>query len=129
MGGIIRAVEVGYPQREIADSAYEFQRHVEEGKRVVVGVNKYRDDDQPEIPLLHIQQAVEDGQKARVAQLKEERSQDRAAAATARIHEACQSGSNLMEVIVDAVQDDVTLGEVSDVFREEFGVYRDPAYT
>jgi len=128
MGGIVRAIELGFPQREIADAAYEFQRDVEAGKRVIVGVNKYRDGDDPEIPLLHIQQAVEDSQKAHIIELKRSRHADRAARALERVHGACRGDENLMGALVDAMQDDLTLGEISDVFREEFGVYRDPAY-
>jgi len=128
LGGILRAIEQGYPQREIADAAYEFQRQIEAGQRVIVGVNKYRDGADPEIPLLHIRQEVEDRQKAHLQELKRTRDAERAARALERIHAACRSQANLMEVIVDAVQDDVTLGEISDIFREELGVYRDPAY-
>ena len=128
LGGILSAIEQGYPQREIADAAYEFQREIEAGQRVIVGVNKYRDREEPEIPLLHIRQEVEDRQKARLIELKATRDRDRAARSLERVHAACRDGQNLMEVIVDAVQDDVTLGEISDIFRAELGVYRDPAY-
>lgn len=128
LGGILRAIEQGYPQREIADAAYEFQREIESGKRVIVGVNKYRDGDDPEIPLLHIRQEVEDRQKEHLQHVKRTRDRDLAARALERVRAACGDGTNLMEVIVDAVQADVTLGEISDVFREELGVYRDPAY-
>ena len=128
LGGILPAIEQGFPQREIADAAYEFQREIEAGQRVIVGVNKYRDPDLPEIPLLHIRQEVEDRQRAKLIELKAKRDADRAARALERVHAACRNGQNLMEVIVDAVQHDVTLGEISDIFRAELGVYRDPAY-
>ena len=129
MGGIIPAIEAGYPQREIADSAYEFQKLVETGQRVVVGVNKYRDDEDPGIPLLHIQQQVEDSQRARIETLKKTRNADKAKTALEGVRKACETDTNIMEEVVEAVQADVTLGEISDTFREVFGVYRDPAYT
>jgi methylmalonyl-CoA mutase, N-terminal domain len=129
MGGIIPAIEAGYPQREIADSAYEFQKQVEAGQRIIVGVNKYKDDEDPGIPLLHISQEVEDQQRGRIEDLKKNRDASAAEAALARVREACEGDANIMEEVIEAVQADVTLGEVSDTFREVFGVYRDPAYT
>ena len=134
MGGIVRAVELGFPQREIADAAFEDQRQVERGERVIVGINKYVDDDKPQIPTLKIDPEVERAQKARVAEVKARRDADRAKAALSAVREACrgtpgQNGEhNLMPVIIAAVKADVTLGEVCDVFREVFGVYRDPVF-
>jgi methylmalonyl-CoA mutase N-terminal domain/subunit len=128
LGGIVRAIEVGFPQKEIADAAYQFQRDVELGKRVIVGVNKYREEADTPIPLLHVDAAVEQRQRERMRQLKETRDRDAAARALDRVRQACHTTDNLMPLIMDAMQADVTLGEVSDVFRAEFGIYRDPAY-
>lgn len=129
MGGIVRAVELGYPQREIADSAFDDQRKVESLERVIVGMNKYVDEDAPEpIPTLKIDPAVEESQRARIVALKANRDAVDAAAAIESVRAACKDGSNLMPPIIDAVKRDVTLGEISDIFREVFGVYRDPVF-
>ena len=134
MGGIVRAVELGFPQKEIADAAFDDQRQVERGERVIVGINKYVDEAEPQIPTLKIDPEVERAQKARVIKVKAERDQARAQAAIERVRSACrgtpgQNGEhNLMPVIIEAVKADVTLGEVCDVFREVFGVYRDPVF-
>ncbi len=134
MGGIVRAVEVGYPQREIADSAFDDQRKVERQERVIVGLNKYVDEAEPPIPTLKIDPEVERAQKARVVAKKRDRDQARATAALESVRSACrgtpgQNGEhNLMPVIMDAVKADVTLGEICDVFRDVFGVYRDPVF-
>ena len=129
LGGIVRAIELGFPQHEIADSAFRFQRQIESGGRVTVGVNKYVDDG-PEnpIPTLKIDAEVERGQVAIITKVKAERDADAAAAALAAVREACQGEANLMYPLVDAVKAEVTLGEVCDVFREVFGVYKDPAF-
>jgi len=128
MGGIVRAVELGYPQREIADSAFEDQQKVERGERIIVGINKYVDDDDPQIPTLRIDPEVERAQRARVVELKAARDAGRATRSLDAIRAACHSGDNLMPPIIEAVKSDVTLGEICDVFREVFGVYRDPAF-
>ena len=129
LGGIVRAVELGYPQREIADSAFEDQRQVDAGERVIVGINKHAEDaSDAHIPLLRIDPAVERDQRSRVVALKANRDAARAGAALAAVRSACQTGDNLVVPIIAAVKSDVCLGEICDVFREEFGVYRDPAF-
>ena len=128
LGGVVRAVELGYPQREIADSAFEDQRRVDAAERVIVGVNKHVEEGGDPIPLLHLDEDVERDQKQRIARLKANRDAGRARACLEVVAGACRDGSNLMPPIIDAVKADVTLGEISDVFRAEFGVYRDPAF-
>ena len=128
LGGIVRAIEVGFPQHEIADSAFQYQRKVEVGARNIVGVNKYVDEASAPIPTLVMDPEVERRQVARVGAVKAERDQARAQAALAAVREACRSEVNIVYPIVAAVKADVTLGEICDVFREVFGVYRDPAY-
>ena len=128
MGGIVRAVEIGYPQREIADSAFEDQRMVERGERVIVGINKYEEESTERIPTLKIDPEVERSQVARLKAVKAERDADVVATSLAAVRAACQSGTNLVPPIVTAVEANVTVGEICDVFRDEFGVYRDPAF-
>ena len=128
MGGMIKAIETGYPQREIAESAFHYQRQLEQGIKTVVGVNKYSIPEEIPIATLKIDPAIEEKQIQRVRKVKRERNSVTVKAALARVAEACRSGENLMEPICDAVRHDATVGEVSDIFRTEFGVYTDPAW-
>jgi methylmalonyl-CoA mutase N-terminal domain/subunit len=130
MGGIVKAVEEGYPQREIARSAYEFQRQVDGGERAIVGVNKYRSaGDGDEIPTLKIEAEVEHQQIERIKALRGRRDPRAAEQALARVREAVRDESiNMMPPIIDAVKAYVTLGEICDIFRTELGEHRDPAY-
>ena len=128
MGGIVRAIELGYPQHEIADSAFDFQRRVDATERVIVGVNEFVEDDDPSIPTLSIHPGVEEQQIERIKTLKETRDSARAEAAIEAVRQACRGEDNIVYPILEAVKAEVTLGEISDVFRDEFGVYRDPAY-
>ncbi|MGH7803663.1 MAG: acyl-CoA mutase large subunit family protein, partial [Candidatus Binatia bacterium] len=128
MGGIVKAVETGYPQKEIAESSYHFQRRFERGDYVMVGVNKYQMPEERSIPLLKIAAEVERKQVERVRAWKKERSKDATEAALRAVRDACTNGANVMPPILAAVKVGATVGEVSDVFRETFGVYRDPAW-
>jgi len=128
MGGIVAAVEAGYPQKEIAHSAFRYQKEVEAEERVIVGLNKYTTGEDPPIPTLKIHQEVEDRQVARIKALKNNRDAAKHTAALEDVRAACRSGDNLFGPIIAAAEADATVGEVCDVFREEFGVYRDPAY-
>lgn len=132
LGGIAAAIEEGYPQREIAQSAYDFQRSVDDGQRIIVGLNKYQTGQPDRIPTLRIDANVESDQIARIKRLRSERDASRAAHALDEVRRAARGSDvhrdNLMVAILAAVKARVTLGEVSDVFREIFGVHRDPAY-
>ena len=128
LGGIVRAIEEGYPQREIANSAYQFQREVDTRQRNIVGVNKYVMGEGDKIPTLKIEHAVEQAQRERVIQVKQQRDPARAAAAIETVRQAAASDANLFPPILEAVRCHVTLGEVSDVFRAVFGEHSDPAY-
>ena len=128
IGGIVRAIEIGYPQREIAESAFRFQQRVESGERKIVGVNSAVEGTDAPIPLLHIDPMVETSQIARCEAVKRNRNQEKAALALDGVRKACQGTDNLVEAILVAVKVEVTLGEICDIFREEFGVYRDPAF-
>lgn len=126
MGGIVEAVEQGYPQRQIAKSAYDFQRRVENGEEVIVGVNRYRHEETDKIETLKIDPEVERRQIERVQALRARRSATRAQAALTAIGDACMSDANLMPPILEAGRAGCTLGEICSVFRERFGEYRDP---
>jgi methylmalonyl-CoA mutase N-terminal domain/subunit len=129
MGGIVRAIEEGYPQREIANAAYQFQRQVDTRQRAIVGVNKYVTPDEDEkIPLLKIAAEVEKTQVAHVSAYKLKRDAAAAARALEGVYRAAGSDENVMEAVIEAVRQGVTIGEVSDVFRKAWGEHRDPAY-
>ena len=130
MGGIVRAVEEGYPQREIARSAYDFQRQVDHGERGIVGVNKYKDDgDGDGIPTLKIDEGVERDQVARIKAFKAARDPAVVAARLAALRAALADDAvNVMPPILDAVRDGVTVGEISDQLRQVLGEHTDPAY-
>jgi methylmalonyl-CoA mutase, N-terminal domain len=125
MGGMIRAVEEGYPQREIAESAYRYQREIESGERTVVGVNALRTEDEDPIPILRIDETVARAQVERLRAVKAERSAARAKETLAAVERSCKDGTNVMPPIVDAVKAYASLGEICDVFRKVFGAYRE----
>jgi len=130
MGGIVKAVEEGYPQREIARSAFEFQREVDSGRRSIVGVNKYKSVEEGDnIPTLKIEHSTEAGQIQRIKTFRKARDAHAVERALAAVKTALgDDKQNVMQPIFDAVKADVTLGEICDLFRSELGEYRDPAY-
>ncbi|MGE0397288.1 MAG: methylmalonyl-CoA mutase [Kofleriaceae bacterium] len=130
MGGIVKAVEEGYPQREIARSAFEFQREVDSGRRSIVGVNKYvKPEEGDGIPTLKIEHATEHGQVERIKAFRTSRDAAAVERALAAVKAALRDDKqNVMPPILDAVKQNVTLGEICDLFRSELGEYRDPAY-
>jgi methylmalonyl-CoA mutase, N-terminal domain len=127
MGGIIRAVEEGFPQKEIGESAYRFQREVEQGDRLIVGQNAFKSPtDASNIELLKIDEKVAHEQVERLKAVKAERDQSAVTAALAKVEAACRDEKlNLMPPVLEAVKAYATLGEVSDVFRKVWGQYRE----
>ncbi len=129
LGGIVPAIAQGYPQKEIARSAYEFQQQVERGERVIVGINKYQEKEGGDaVPTLKIDLEVERQQVERIRRLRDQRNRSAARDATDAVRQAAAGRDNLVPHIIAAVKAGVTLGEISDVFREVYGVYRDPAF-
>ncbi len=126
LGGIIRAIEEGYPQREIAESAYQFQREVESGERKIVGVNSFKSERDEPISILKIDDEVAHDQIERLLAVKRSRSQAAVQEKLRAVEAACRDeGKNLMVAVLDAVKAYCTLGEVSDVFRKVWGAYRE----
>jgi methylmalonyl-CoA mutase N-terminal domain/subunit len=125
MGGIIRAIEEGYPQREIADSAYQFQREVERGERKIVGVNCFQTSQHEPIPTLKIEDAVTRNQLERLAAVKRSRNSAEVATRLRAVEDACRGAANLMPPVLAATKAYATLGEVCDVFRKVWGAYRE----
>ncbi len=127
LGGMVAAVEAGYPQNEIIRSSMEFQKAVEEGRKVIVGVNRYAREDEGSIPLLKIDDSVEKAQLARIADTKKNRDNDAVARCLDRVRDTARSGENLLPPIVEAVREYALLGEVCDALVDVFGAYQDPA--
>jgi len=124
-GGIIRAIEEGYPQREIADSAYQWQREVDSGERKIVGVNSFRKERDEPIPTLKIDDELVHHQVERLNSVKRNRSQREVQEKLRAVEDACRGDKNLMHPVLDAVKAYCTLGEVCDVFRKVWGAYRE----
>ncbi len=126
LGGIIRAIDAGYPQQEIADAAYRYQLKEDRGEKVVVGVNKYTMDEERGINYLRIDERVELEQIERVRAVKAARDMKRVEKRLKQLADTCRDGGNVMPVLIDAVRDGASLGEISDVYRQVFGLYREP---
>lgn len=127
-GGMLHAVQRGYPQHEIAEAAYQFQLKVERLDEVQVGVNKYVDDEDQTIPTHTVDIAIEREQRERLFRFKASRDQQKHQEALERLEKTCRDGANVMESLIEGVDAGVTLGEASDVFRAVFGEYRDPGF-
>ncbi|MFH1130071.1 MAG: methylmalonyl-CoA mutase family protein, partial [Pseudomonadota bacterium] len=129
LGGMVCAVEEGYPQREISKSAYEDQRRVERRERVIVGINKYAQKGKDNIPTLKIDLEVEHSQKEKIAKVRAKRNQRVVKSRLDDVREACRTEDTCtFEPILAAVREYATLGEICQVFRDEFGEHTDPAY-
>ncbi|MFD1684807.1 acyl-CoA mutase large subunit family protein [Halobellus litoreus] len=123
-GGMLDAVESGWVKRQIQDVAFERQREIESGERVVVGVNEYQVDEEPRVEIEEVDEADEKRQKERLREVKHERDDEAVEATLAAVREAAAGDANLVPPIVDAVKAYATVGEISDVLREVFGEYR-----
>jgi methylmalonyl-CoA mutase N-terminal domain/subunit len=127
LGGMVRAIEHGFPQREIADAAYRYQKQVEDGRRTVVGVNKHvLEGEKLEIPLLRIDPTVEQEQHQRLAELRGKRDNVKVKRSLADLKAACSGRDNVMYPIMTAVRAYATLGEICGTMKEVFGTYEEP---
>lgn len=124
MGGSVSAIEQGFVQEEIARSAYEYQRKIENGEKVIVGVNKFTVDKEVAIPGFKIDDSIRDHQSQKIASLKASRNAKDCAASLASIKDSAVTGVNLMPAVIQAVENLCTLGEVADVLREVYGEYK-----
>ena len=125
LGGVLPAIDRGFFQGEISDSAYRYQREIDQGVRKVIGVNAHQDDKDPEIPLLKMDPEGYLKQVNRINQLKRDREDGRVGQALDRLRIACQGTENTMPYILEAVHAYATLGEIIDVMKGVFGVYRE----
>ncbi len=125
MGGMLRAIETGYVQREIQEAAYEYQRAIETNEAFVVGVNKFRSEVTEPIPILRIDEQIENGQIERLRALRERRNADLAEAALGKLVEAAAGTENMLPRILECVEAEVTVGEISNRLRSVWGEYRE----
>ena len=127
MGGMIPAIERGFPQSEIANASYAYQRSIEQGETVIVGVNKFSGEQAPPVELLHIGPAAEQQQIERLAGLRRSRDAGCVAQALTQLQSAAEGSENTMPHILDAVRAYATVGEICGVFQEVFGAHNETA--
>jgi len=127
MGGMVAAIERGFPQAEIADSAYKYQKQIDSGEKVVVGVNKYATE-HPPITIWRMKSEIEERQLRRLREVKQTRNNQKVREHLNQIRMASQNGENLMPHIINAVREYASIQEICDVWRDVFGQYSDPGY-
>ncbi len=125
MGGMVEAIELGYPQKEIAEAAYQFHQSVERGEKTIVGVNDFVQADEKPIVILYIDDTTADRQLARLAELKKTRDNDRVKRALDGLREAARGKDNTMPPLLEAVRAYATVGEMCDALREVWGEYEE----
>jgi methylmalonyl-CoA mutase N-terminal domain/subunit len=125
LGGMVAAIEQGFIQREIQQSAYDLQKKVESGEQTIVGVNRFRVEDEPPIPILQVDPERERQQVARVAAHRDSRDGVKARDSLRRLEDTANSAENLMPAVLNAVESEATLGEIADALRDVFGVYEE----
>jgi methylmalonyl-CoA mutase, N-terminal domain len=123
MGGMVAAIEHGYPQKEIAESAYRFQQSVERKEKVIVGVNGYVEEDEPKVPILYIDEGAAERQIARLQQLRRDRDRAAVQGSLDALKRGAAAGENTMPLLIDAVRAYATIGEMCDALREVWGEY------
>ncbi len=128
MGGMVEAIERGYPQREIQESAYRYQKAVESKSKIIVGVNEFAVEEEPPVDLLVIDEAAQERQCAKVRRLRSERDNGRVGRGLDALKRAAEGDENLLPHILECVRSYATLGEMCDALREVFGEYREPNY-
>jgi len=125
MGGALRAIEAGFIQKEIQDAAYAYQKAVEAGQQVIVGVNRFQMQEEERFDILRIDPAIEKNQKQRLVELRRGRDNNAVRLAREAIAQAARGRDNLMPLILDAVRKQATIGEISDTLRDVFGLYQE----
>jgi len=129
MGGMVAAIEKGFPQREIQDSAYQYQKAVERGEQVIVGVNKYTMTDEPsEVPILVIDESVRTHQLERLDEVRARRDHGSVANSLEKLKQAARDQENTMPATLEAVRSYATLGEICSALRDVYGIYEEPAF-
>ncbi len=125
MGGSLKAIEKGYVQQEIANSAYEYQKAADSGEQVIVGVNKYTTQEHHGAELLHVGADLEAKQMDRLRRLRRERDNEKVKQVLDKVRGVAKGDENIMPVMIEAAEAYATLGEISDALRQAFGEYRE----
>jgi len=129
MGGMVEAIEKGFPQREIQDSAYQYQKAVERGEQVIVGVNKYAmEDESAAVQTLVIDESVREHQVERLQRTRDQRDAGAVSNALDKLRRAAQVNENTMPATIEAVGAYATLGEICSALRDVYGIYEEPAF-
>ena len=124
LGGAPSAIEKGFIQQEIMDSAYKYQKEIEKNEKIIVGVNKFQVEEEPPKGLLRVDPKVGVRQKGKIEALKEKRDNEKVKESLEALRKACDGNENIMPFILDAVESYATLGEICGIMREEFGEYK-----
>ncbi|MDO9545948.1 MAG: methylmalonyl-CoA mutase family protein [Pelolinea sp.] len=128
MGGALEAIENGYIQREIQDSAYRYQKAIEAKEEIVVGVNAFENDEKVDLEMLKVDPALEMNRRVELARLRQTRDQDTVEGLLTRLENAAQTEENLMPLFIECVRQDVTLGEICGTLRRVWGEYQPPVW-
>jgi len=128
MGGMIPAIQTGFPQKEIQEAAYRFQKDVESKDQIVVGVNEFSTPEEEPIPLLKIGPEAEQHQKERLARVKSRRDRQAVKESLSALTKAAATDQNLMPFLISAVREYATLGELCSSLKDVFGVYVEPEF-
>jgi methylmalonyl-CoA mutase N-terminal domain/subunit len=128
MGGALKAIELGYIQGEIQDSAYRTQQAIEKNEQLVVGVNSYQSDEKIRLDRLKVNPAIEESQQARLKSLRDQRDSSRVAQLLGQLENNARGTENLLPIFIECVENNITLGEICTVLRGVFGEYHPPAW-
>lgn len=123
-GGSVAAIEQGFIQEEIARSAYQYQKDIESNEKIIVGVNKFQINEEPDIPILKVDDSIRQVQSAKLQQLRQNRDHGKVDQCLQELNDRAVSGENIMPAVLQAVEQKCTLGEISDTLREVFGEHR-----
>jgi methylmalonyl-CoA mutase N-terminal domain/subunit len=124
MGGSVSAIEQGFIQNEIAKSAYDYQRHIETGEKIIVGVNKFQVKEESSIPILRVDDNIRNVQVEKIKALRQNRDHARVDQCLQELNDRAVGGENIMPAVLAAVEQKCTLGEIADTLREVFGEYK-----
>ena len=125
MGGMIEAIAAGFPQKEIADAAYRYQRQLEDGSKTLVGVNRYVSDEDNKPEILKIGEDIEHGQVERLRRIRSERDEQRVQRSFDALRKGAEAGDNLIPLMLESVRAYASVGEISKALIPVFGIYRE----
>ena len=124
MGGSVEAIEQGFMQEQIAASAYQYQKDIERGSKISVGVNKFQSPETSKTPVFKIDESIQKIQTEKLALLKSKRDNEKVKSCIQKLTLAAQGSENIMPLVVEAVENYCTLGEIADAFRSVYGEYK-----